>query len=199
MDLAETIQSTLHLGTWLGRRQAFSLIAGKCSAADVECLRALREEKEYRYLRMNWEKFCRKHLGISRAAADRLIRQLEEFGPTFFELGLVTRITPEDYRLIAGAITEDGLSYNGETIPITERNGPRLAEAVDALCRQAAPEAQPECEAARALAKARNSLQATVRAYERLRAISLDEAGRSQFLAALQTARQTLDRLALTA
>ncbi|HUI80868.1 MAG TPA: hypothetical protein VLY24_23240 [Bryobacteraceae bacterium] len=33
------------LGTWLGRKQAFGLMAGKCSAADAECLRNIREQK----------------------------------------------------------------------------------------------------------------------------------------------------------
>ena len=70
MEITERIHHTLGLGTWLGRRQAFSVIVGKCSAADAECLRMLRKEKQYRYLGLNWEQFCKKHLGIARAVAD---------------------------------------------------------------------------------------------------------------------------------
>jgi len=35
------------LGQWMGRKQAFSLVAGKTAAADVECLRHIREKKLY--------------------------------------------------------------------------------------------------------------------------------------------------------
>ena len=33
----------LDLGIWLGRKQAFSVVAGRCSAADAECLRQIRD------------------------------------------------------------------------------------------------------------------------------------------------------------
>ena len=127
-----------------------------------------------------------------------LIRQLEEFGPAFFQLGGVTRITPEEYRLIAGAVTEAGLAYEGETIPITEQNGPRLAEAVEALRRQALPEAAADGagETERALAAAQRSWQAAIAIYERLRASNLTEADQLQLRAALSQARQILDQMA---
>jgi hypothetical protein len=32
-------------GTWLGRKQAFAELAGRCSAADAECLRQVRKAK----------------------------------------------------------------------------------------------------------------------------------------------------------
>ncbi len=35
------------LGQWMGRKQAFSLSCGKTAAADVECLRNIRERKLY--------------------------------------------------------------------------------------------------------------------------------------------------------
>jgi DNA-binding SARP family transcriptional activator len=47
------------LGAWLGRKQAFTLIAGRCSAATVVCLRKIREGKRYRALGLTWEQFCR--------------------------------------------------------------------------------------------------------------------------------------------
>jgi hypothetical protein len=31
------------LGAWMGRKQAFASLAGRCSAADAECLRQARE------------------------------------------------------------------------------------------------------------------------------------------------------------
>jgi hypothetical protein len=43
------------LGTWVGRRQAFGLIANKCSAADAECLKQIRESKSYKSVAATWE------------------------------------------------------------------------------------------------------------------------------------------------
>jgi len=78
------------LGTWIGRRQAFASIAGSCSAADAECLRRVRDRKQYRALGMNWDDFCQKRIGINRRTAEQIIRRLEEFGPQYFTLAQVT-------------------------------------------------------------------------------------------------------------
>jgi len=40
--------TTFELGQWLGRKQAFGLIAGKTAAADVECLRRIRDGNLFR-------------------------------------------------------------------------------------------------------------------------------------------------------
>jgi hypothetical protein len=65
----------------MGRKQAFSLVAGATAAADVECLRQIRERKLYVAKGVDWTEFCKQHAGITRAYADRLIRHLEDFGP----------------------------------------------------------------------------------------------------------------------
>src|SRR5436305_9727179 len=132
----ETIQQfdeALNLGTMLGRKQAFGSIAGKCSAADAECIRRLREEKRYLALGMNWDEFCKHKVGMSRPTADRIIRSLEEFGPKYFELAAVLRLPVEHYRQIAGAVTDGGVVVDGETIEISAQNAPRLAQAVETL------------------------------------------------------------------
>ena len=72
------MESAVDLGTWLGRRQAFAAVAGRCSAADAECLRTIREKKLYRACGLNWEEFCRQRAGISRSLADQMVRQLVE-------------------------------------------------------------------------------------------------------------------------
>lgn len=123
------------LGRWLGRRQAFALVAGRCSAADAECIRKMRTEKTYLTLERSWERFCRQHLGISRAWADRIIGYLEEFGPTYFLLAQATGITPEQYRRIQGSVRGQALLHAGEEIPIEAENAGRLAEAVAELRR----------------------------------------------------------------
>jgi hypothetical protein len=104
------------LGTWLGRHQALGMVANRCSAADAECLRSIRHGGQYKKLGMTWERFCSERAGISRAQADRLIRQLEEFGANYFRLAEVMDVSPETYRLIAGSVSDAGIQVDGETV-----------------------------------------------------------------------------------
>ena len=123
------------LGKWIGRRQAFALVAGRCSAADAGCIRKMRLEKTYLTLERSWERFCRQHLGVSRAWADRIIGYLEEFGPTYFMLAQATDITPGEYRRIQGSVHGQALLHAGEEIPIEAENAGRLAVAIGELRR----------------------------------------------------------------
>ena len=123
----------LELGTWVGRRQAFGLIANKCSAADAECLRQIRESKRYKEAAATWEEFCPRYLGLSRTHADRIIAQLEEFGSAYFELSQIVRIPEQAYRAISDAVSDHSIVYNGEKIPISKENGGRIAEVVTLL------------------------------------------------------------------
>jgi hypothetical protein len=146
-DLRSIIEvgESLELGTWIGRRQAFGMIAGKCSAADVECLRVIRDKKLYRSVGLDWDEFCYRHTGISRRYADQLIRQLEELGPAYFHLGEVMRISPRNFRLIASAVSDGALEHQGESIPIRPENVARLREAIEDMQKQAgAPEPAKE-------------------------------------------------------
>jgi hypothetical protein len=125
------------MGTWAGRRQAFGVIANKCSAADAECLKSLRESKQYKAAGLTWEEFCSRYIGISRTHADRLISQLEEFGAAYFDLSKQMRIPADAFRDIAGAIAERSIEHNGEKILISAENSHRIADVVSALRRQA--------------------------------------------------------------
>ena len=129
----------LELGTWLGRKQAFAEVAGRCSAADAECLRQVRKRKMHRKLKMSWRDFCKQHLGMAGATADLIIRRLEEFGPSYFVLAQATGITESEYRRISSAVRDQKLLHAGEEIPITAENAPRLAAAVEALRRASTP------------------------------------------------------------
>src|ERR1019366_249941 len=82
----------MNLGAWLGRHQAFGLIANRCSAADAECLKAIRDGGEYKQFELTWEQFCGKHAGVSRVYADRQIHCLEEFGGNYFRFADVMPI-----------------------------------------------------------------------------------------------------------
>jgi hypothetical protein len=140
-------RQSMDLGTWLGRGQAFSLIANKCAAAQAECLKRIREEGSYKSLGFTWEDFCPQHLGLSRSRADQLIRQLDEFGAAYFHLAEIMQISTDSYRRIAGVIHDDSIEIGGELVPITPENALKIKQAVLAL--------QKESERARAeLAKA---------------------------------------------
>jgi len=132
-----------NLDRWLGRREAFSLIAGRCSAAEVESLRRIRDGKLYRGRAKNWDEFC-SQIGVSRRNVERSLRQLEEFGPAFFHLAQLTHITPEEYRAIAAHVTEDGIHCEGEVIAFLPENSSQVAAAmVKLLGRDAPPAARP--------------------------------------------------------
>jgi hypothetical protein len=121
------------LGTWVGRRQAFGLIANKCSAADAECLKQIRESKRYKSVEASWEEFCPRYLGLSRAHADKIIQQLEEFGSAYFKLSQLVRIPEQAYRAISRAVVDHSVEYNGEKIFISKENAGRIAEVVTLL------------------------------------------------------------------
>jgi hypothetical protein len=170
------------LGRWIGRRQAFALVAGRCSAADAECIRRMRTEKTYLTLERSWERFCQQHLGISRAWADRIIGYLEEFGATYFMLAQATGITPEQYRRIQGSVRGQALLHAGEEIPIEAENAGRLAAAVAELRRgqkaengDAAEQAGTQSEDLnRVLDKLDRTLAAAVNETRRVQGLRLD-------------------------
>jgi hypothetical protein len=144
MDQVVTIDEAFDVGTWVGRRQAFALIAGRCSAADAEILFEIREKKLFRKMEQTWEDFCSKRLGLTRSYVDRVIRQSKELGPNYSKLNSFTRITPAEYlRQIAPAVTDDGLCYEGEVIALEPENAPKLAAAVEALRHDSKPEPKP--------------------------------------------------------
>jgi hypothetical protein len=195
MEDTNTTEDLLDLGAWLGRKQAFTLIAGRCSAATVVCLRKIREGKRYRALGLTWEEFCRLRAGISRALADKMIQQLETLGPLYFELSSVARITPEDFRLIAEAVTGEGLSYAGETIEIVPENAPRLAQAIEILTAgHTADEFVPE-PPQRTLTRVERSLRSALADLERLAAMPLDTGDQQKLSVTLAAARDTLERI----
>jgi hypothetical protein len=141
------------LGQWMGRRQAFGLIAGKTAAAEVECLRRIREDKLYRSKCDDWSEFCQKYAGVSSSYANRLIRQFEELGPNFFDLSRIVRISADAYRQIAGSVSEDGIEFGGEKIAITPETSDKIAEVVQALREQSEAERVPAKPAAKGIAE----------------------------------------------
>jgi hypothetical protein len=195
------MKEALSLGEWLGRKQAFGMMAGRCSAADAECLRQMRDEKKYRSLGLSWEGFCKTQIGISRAAADKSISLLNEFGPKFFELSAVVRITPEEYRRIAPAVTSEGVQHRGRLLEIAMHNAPALSEAVQELRQEAAAaaaEAEPapaEDEALeQALDRAGKSVRAALDNFKRAGRMGLDPRQRLRLLQEIHHASTAIGR-----
>ncbi len=123
----------LDLGVALGKNQAFGLVAGRCSAAQAAMLVRLRQEKKYLLCAQNWRDFCTTFLRISGSEADRMIRLWQEFGPEYFEIAQLMRISPDGYRAIAPAVKDGALHHNGEAIEFDAENSRRLAAAVSEL------------------------------------------------------------------
>jgi hypothetical protein len=118
------------LGVLLGRRQAYSAVAARCSAAEVLHMKEIRDSKVYLELCPDWESFCATHLHMSDDTANRQIRLLENYGPTYFDIAQLTRISPATYRAIAPAIEENKLNYNGEAIALIPENAEKVSAAV---------------------------------------------------------------------
>ena len=136
--IAPAVGDAYELGEWMGRKQAFSGLAGRCSAADAECLRKIRSRKQYRALKLTWKQFCEQRVGVSHVTADKIIGLLEEFGASYFLLSQATRISEREYRQISSAVRGQNLLCAGEEIPIDADHAPKLNAAIEQLRRESA-------------------------------------------------------------
>jgi hypothetical protein len=132
MDSRESIEA----GIAIGRQQAFAVIAARCSAAQALTLKNIKESRVYEALGFTWDRYCPEYFGISRVTADRIIQQLNEFGQSYFRLGELARVSEGDFRQIASRVTEEAVEFDGESIPLTPENAPRIRRAVRSLVLQ---------------------------------------------------------------
>jgi hypothetical protein len=193
------LDDVLEIGRWLGRREAFSLAAGRCSAADAKCLRELRESKKYKGLGLTWEQCSKQKVGICRSVADQIIRTLEEFGPDYFVVAQVTGILAAEYRRIRSAVSDHKLLCAGEEIPIEVENAARLAAAIEALRHEAAnaPEAvpDPDVELARNFARAERATRAALALLNKLCLMPLALDGRMRLQSMIGETASKLESL----
>ena len=124
------VAAVLDIGWLLGENHAFGVVAARCSAAQATGIRRLREEKIYKRCISDWKEFCPKYLKMSSSHADRIIRLLEEFGPGYFEMLQLTRISPETYRELAPTIQNGALLVDGEAIELNPGNARKVATAI---------------------------------------------------------------------
>ena len=139
IELSEDASALLDLGVALGQNQTFSLVAGRCSAAQAATLLRLRQEQKLsRSAPPIGASSVQSYLKISGSEADRIIRLWEEFGASYFELAQLIRISPEGYRAIEPAVKDGALHHEGEAIEFDAENSRKLAEAVTELRGEAA-------------------------------------------------------------
>ena len=142
---APKVDEVLDLGMLLGQNQAFGFLAGRCSAAQAEGIRRLRNEKLYKRVTEDWKAFCPQYLKMSGTQADYIIRLWEEFGAGYFEVAQLTRVSPETYRALEPTVNEGVLSLNGERIELTVQNSRKVAAAVSEIRRSLpSKKAEPE-------------------------------------------------------
>jgi len=131
-------QQVLELGVLLGQRRAFGLVAGRCSAAQAECLRKVRDEKTYLKFASNWAEFCERQLKVGKRTADRTIALLKKHGTLYFETAALTGITPAEFERIEHAIEQDGIHVGSDVIALIPENSARAVDAVARLQAEAA-------------------------------------------------------------
>ena len=149
----------------LGRRRAFGAMAGRCSAADAECLRRMRDQKLYLSRATSWNGFCPKFLGITSRHANRIISHLEEFGRSYFDLAQVARITPQQFRAIAPAVHGQQIHANGQAIALIPQNSEKIAAAVAELRREKEGQGAPKNDRLRALDRRREQMVTEIREF----------------------------------
>jgi hypothetical protein len=138
------MQKDLDFGRLIGRREAFCVIAARCSAADAVTLRDIRDNKLYLEYARNWTECCTKLLHTTRTTADRLIQRLEEFGPDYFEVAQFTNISPETYRAIAPTIRDGAIHHDGDAIALIPENAPRVIAAIGEMRKNIVVDPAPE-------------------------------------------------------
>ena len=126
-------QKTIEAATWVGRQQAFAVMASKCTLAQAECLRKMRDTRAYEAYGLTWEQFCRQHAGIARSQADRLIHQLNEFGAAYFRLSELVSISDATYRKLAPRIQGETIEIGGRQVAIIPENAAKLRAGIHKL------------------------------------------------------------------
>jgi hypothetical protein len=131
--LIEAKEKGFALGRRLGHHDAFNAVSNRCSAADAETLRDIRDSGQYKETKLNWDEFCRQYVGVGRSYADRLIRHLQEFGPNYFRLSELVEVSADTYRMLAPAVSDAGLSFEGQTIALKPENRRQILAAVETV------------------------------------------------------------------
>jgi hypothetical protein len=130
LELMDTAKDCIESGAWIGRQQAFAVIASKCSAAQALALKEMKASGAYQQLGLTWHDFCLQYVGVSRERTDAIIRQYDEFGEAYFRLSQIAQISPETYREIAPKVEGGAVEIDGQQIELTLPNASRIRAAI---------------------------------------------------------------------
>ena len=191
-------QLVLELGIMLGQRRAFGMVAGRCSAAQAECLRKIREEKAYLKFSPNWAEFCERHLKISKRTADRAIALLKKHGTLYFETAALTGITPAEFERIEHAIQQDGIHVGSDVIALIPENTARAVDAVARLQEEAAAveSAKPAASAEEQIHELEKRARQLCASFHKT-AEAADSIERQWLIGAIKKVQQMMNRLEL--
>jgi len=96
----------------------------------AESLRSIKDGAVYKKEGLTWEEVCGV-FDISKDTADRMIADLNEFGPLFFKTKAIVRISREAYRRLAPIETEDGrLLIGDDAFALTKANAQSIQAAI---------------------------------------------------------------------
>jgi len=126
-------EKLIDAATWAGRQQAFAVVVSKCTLAQAECLRQMRETRAYEQYGLTWDEFCPHHAGISRSKADHLIQQVKEFGEDYFRLSALVNISDETYRAVAPLLHGETINLGGEKLALIPENATKIRAAIQSF------------------------------------------------------------------
>lgn len=144
--------SAIELGISIGIARALHVVRSITEVGQAREIKKLKESAAYKRTGLDWKKFCPLHLGVSHVTADAAIANLNTLGENFFAVNKFVPISPGTFGLIEGKVDSDGMEIDGEKVPFTAANAPRIKRAIE-LIRKQAREAQAEAEDAENKAK----------------------------------------------
>lgn len=113
----------------IGRHDALGIVNGLVSSAWAAILKQLRDSKAHQAFGIDRDRFCTTYLNMSRMQVDKTIATYEEFGPVYFNLNRVVKISREKFRMIAGHVTDEGeIDLGDEKVSITKQNADRIRD-----------------------------------------------------------------------
>jgi hypothetical protein len=179
------------LGRLLGQTEALTFVAGGCTAAQAAKMKEIRDTKAYLSHAKTWGEFCRKYFHTSKGNATKFIQLLEEFGPAYFKVAQLTRISADTFRALAPSIREEALHHNGQAIALLPENAEKVAAAVDELRKTITVKPQPAAAAAAPLEKRCIALVLEIEATSHI------EERRDEVWRAIRYLREQLGKVAL--
>lgn len=121
-----TLEDRFDMGAWVGRQQAFGIVANQCSAAQALSLKEIRAADVHIRMGLSWDEFCNRYVGVSGRQAERFIERYNEFGEAYYRLSNLARISAETYREIAPAVTGESIEIDGESVALVPENAERI-------------------------------------------------------------------------